>query len=465
MKERVIVSLSFFSRSGKSIYNKQDLRGLNSKSVQSYMPDESSIQTVVNILEKKFDIVARTEVGLSMSGEVDKIEDYFHTKIIRQRIKYIKNYEYEEYISEGEIEIPDLLKNYVERVFLQKQFFVLSDNVSGKCPSLDYYHLNVPNDLQRIGHTDLFFNNNCFGNQVKVTLIDTGFYYQHPYFKKMKYDYHVIPVCDWFDPKKDERGHGSGMSSVFLSIAPKSYFTMVKASDQYVSYPLTAFQKAVMIESEVISCSWGTVGMEPQLHLEIANAIRKGSIVVFACGNGTTDRCSALLQTIAQPDVISVGGCYVKPDGMIMASDLSSSYVSAVYENRSCPDVCGICGLKPYGQFILFPSQPASVFDMKNGERDGTKQDDGWFVSSGTSAAAAYVSGMIALCLSYSKNISDIKEVLYHSCNKVTEGVSFMRHKANGEEWNRAVGYGFVDGNKLFNNIKDDSLHPKKGLF
>ena len=42
------------------------------------------------------------------------------------------------------------------------------------------------------------------------------------------------------------------------------------------------------------------------------------------------------------------------------------------------------------------PIQPAALFDFENGKRDGTAQDDGWFVSSGTSAAAAYVSGIVA---------------------------------------------------------------------
>lgn len=457
MEDKVIVSFSFVSKTGKSIYNMDELRLISTENVLSFMPKEDNIKAVAHILEKDFDVVARTEVGLSISGEISKVETYFKTKIKRQRIKYIKNYEFYEYISKDEIETPSVLKKYVEKVFIQKQFFVLDNNEEVRRPSLDYYHLNVPDDIQKLGQTAEFYNHGCYGDNIRVTLIDTGFYYKHPYFKSMNYDYQVISVFDWFDSSKDERGHGSGMSSILLSVAPKVKFTMIKACDEYVSYPLTAFQKAVMIESEVINCSWGTIGFEPQLHLEVVNAIRKGCVVVFASGNGSTDRRASILQTIAHPEVISAGGCYIKPDGNVIVSNLSSSYDSDIYENRFSPDLCGICGLKPYGQLILFPSQPASVFDRKNGERDGTQKDDGWFVSSGTSAAAAYVSGMIALAFSFQKNIPDMKQVLIHGCTKVSEGSSFMRHIADGAYWNKAVGYGFLNGKMLFEYLKEVS--------
>lgn len=457
MGEKIIVCFSFKSVKGKSIYKLEDLRQLSVHTFHKYVPEYNNIKKTAEQLQNDgFEIEAITEVGLSVSGDIEKLETYFHTTIHKRRIDSIKSYEVYEYVMEQE---PWMEKQpeYIEKIYIQKQFFVLGPDQSLPRPILDYYHLNLPDDIQRIGNVDIFYSNNCYGEKVKVTLIDTGFYYEHSHFQKMKYTYKVIPAISNFDISKDERGHGSGMSSVMLSIAPRSNFTMIKASDLHISYPLTAFQKAVNIGSHIISCSWGTIGLEPQLHLEIVNARHKEIIVVFAAGNGSCDKVTSKLQTIAHPEVISVGGCYPDENGKLQASNLSSSYYSNIYVHRFCPDLCGICGMKPYGQLILFPSQPASVFDKKNGERDGTKQDDGWFVSSGTSAAAAYVSGMIALSISYAPNIrrSNIKDLLIRGCQDVLEGKNFMRYSADVKGWNKAVGYGFLDGHLLFHAIKD----------
>lgn len=453
MSEKTIVSFTFKSKSGRSIYNMDDLREINNSNIDEFKPDLGHIERLVNFLENEgFTIEARTEVGLSISGEIEQLEFVFKTKINKERIKYIRNYEFYQYTAEHEMNFK-YPEDCIEKIFIQKQFFVLSNEISATGPEVAYYHLNVPDDLQRIGNVDVFYKNNLWGNNVKVALIDTGFYYNHPYFKDKNYNYHVIPAIDNFNISQDERGHGSGMSSILLSIAPNVDYTMIKASDTYISYPLTAFQKASMIDADIINCSWGVIGFEPHLYLEIVNAIQKGAVVVYSAGNGSTDRVSSILQTIAHPEIISVGGCYPREDGQIEAADLSSSYYSDIYTERYCPDICGICGMLPNGQLILFPSQPGSVFDRKNGKRDGTKMDDGWFVSSGTSAAAAYISGLIALAINRKPELDhrQIKQHIINCCNNVLLGKSFMGHKADSSGWNKAVGYGFLDGHKLYN--------------
>jgi subtilisin family serine protease len=460
MSERTIVSFTFKSKNGRSIYNMNDLKDINSGNIDEFKPDPDHIKKIAEVMKKEgFTIEVQTEVGLSISGEVEQLEAFFNTKIKKKRNRYIKNYEYYEYTAEQEMSFK-YLEDCIEKIFIQKQFFVLSDEASATMPKLDYYHLKVPNDLQRIGNMDVFYRNNIFGSNVKVALIDTGFYYNHPYFIEKKYNYCVIPAMKDFDISKDERGHGSGMSSVLLSVAPKVDYTMIKASDAYVSYPLTAFQKASMMNFDVINCSWGIVGFEPHLYMEIINAIKKGAVVVYSAGNGSTDRVVSILQTIAHPEVISVGGCYPRKDGTFEVSNLSSSYYSDIYTNRYCPDLCGVCGMLPYGQLILFPSQPGSVFDCKNGERDGTKVDDGWFVSSGTSAAAAYVSGLVALAINKKNELErkKIKQHIIHGCKEVVKGKSFMGHEAENSGWNKAVGYGFLDGQKLYDYLEQMKL-------
>jgi subtilisin family serine protease len=133
---------------------------------------------------------------------------------------------------------------------------------------------------------------------------------------------------------------------------------------------------------------------------EILDAVEKGILVVFSAGNGTF---SAEPQV---PGVLSAGGVFRDEDGSLLASDYASAYPSAFYPERaSIPDLCGLVGQRPRGQYLLLPVPPGCRIDVAEAQAmaddpgDGTGADDGWALFSGTSAAAPQIAGAAALIL------------------------------------------------------------------
>jgi subtilisin family serine protease len=232
------------------------------------------------------------------------------------------------------------------------------------------------------------------------------------------------------------------MSALLLAVAPGVDLTMVKMANEGFSFPVAAFQRAVALAPEVISCSWGTLREEPHLHLEVANALRRGITVLFAAGNGSTDRRSAMFQSVATPGTVTVGGVHVGPDGALQAADLASSYRSEVFAGRSVPDLSGPCGMLPNGNYILFPTQPGCLYDRRNSAYDGTAPDDGWLVSSGTSGATAYAAGVLALGIQ--QGLGRSVEALAARCRPVTSGRSITGDECGGVSPNPATGHGLL---------------------
>lgn len=448
MEEIVVFTVTMYSKDGKSIFD--NLCELNKETFIQFVPSEDSVcKTIHSLKSRGMFIEASSEVGITCSCSKVHFENTFATKVTKSKVKGIQEGEYFTYEIEDEIDIPTWLE-CVEKITMPRQMFVLDERIQ---PQLPYFHYTLPKGIQQVAKKELLDKCMFDRKECKVGIIDTGLY-QHDYFKKNSYEFSVDSAVSFFDCNKDEKGHGTGMSAVLLALLDKSKITMIKASNLNWSYPVAALQQASKYNFDVLNCSWGIIGFEPQAYLEIANLINKGTIVVFSCGNGATDRKKSFLQTIAYPDVISVGGCMVHMDGTIEVSDISSSYDSDLFENRHAPDLCGICGKMPYAQIILMPIQPAALFDFENGKRDGTAQDDGWFVSSGTSAAAAYVSGIVANILEASLiQKEDVSEFLINSCKKVSEGKNFMGEVASGREYDLATGSGFLDFESVLSNL------------
>lgn len=441
--ERVVFSITFKSKGGVSIYN--NLEELNSKTFVNFIPKPEWIEETKNGFVNLGCLVeAQSEVGLTLSCELRLFEKIFNTKVIKERIKYISDYEKYVYKNKEDIHISPEFK-YIEKIIIPKQSFELDTILETERPELEYHHLNVPDDIIKIGKVEKFHKGGIKGNEINVVMIDTGLY-SHQHYKKQGINFNKISAVSSFNPEVDERGHGTAMSSVLLSIAPEVNYTMIKSCDAYYSYPIAALQKATELKPDIVNCSWGIIGFEPQIYLEIANAIDRGIIVVFSSGNGSSDRKKAFFQSISYPEAITVGGCYVDENLDMELSDISSGYKSDIFVERYVPDLCGICGKLPKAQLILLPTQPACIFDVANGKRDGTKQDDGWMVSSGTSAAAAYVSGLIALYLQINPKIDrkQIKSILQSKCLPILKGKNYMGYDAVDEMPNSSSGKGFL---------------------
>lgn len=442
ISDNVVLTVTPKSESGLSIF--KDISKLSVGTLEEFKPKDGVIGEIERkLIELGATIECKSEVGLTISMSKKLAQSLFAVEITEKRNRYIQHLERWNYSCSGDGSLPKLgMDDLIDEIQIPKGSFELSY----PAPQLDRYHLRVPHDIAELSGVDRHNVDDLNGDGIDIVFIDSGLWI-HPHFVKYGYNIDVEPAVSLLDPTRDERGHGTAMSSVFLSIAPKSKLTMIKMCCREMSFPVAAMQKAVSKQPDIINCSWGTIGFEPQLHLEIVNAISKDIQVVFAAGNGSTDDTRSMFQSIAVPEVITVGGVYInKFEGVEELSNISSSFESCIYQGRSVPDVCGPCGKMPHAHLILFPTEPGSDFDRRNGKNDGTKCDDGWLVSSGTSAAAAWVSGHIALLKQKNRSLSvnEQQKVLKSGAKMVACGVSSTGVVAEEKKPNSAAGYGLV---------------------
>jgi len=225
------------------------------------------------------------------------------------------------------------------------------------------------------------------------------------------------------------------------------------------SNSVAAFNHAVSLSPNVICLSWGgDLAAKPlsapdkALAAAIAFAVKHGITVVCAAGNGVFGFPAQ------HPDVIAAGGAYMEPDRRLRASDYSSGFASKVYPGRSVPDVCGLVGMQPTAAYIMLPVPSGSELDRYCSlAGDGTKGGDGWAALSGTSAAAAQITGACALVLEANPALTpaEVRDILRRTARDVTEGRGGdatlgrpgMGHPAQvGEDL--ATGSGLVDAYK-----------------
>lgn len=292
-------------------------------------------------------------------------------------------------------------------------------------PILPYYHLEVPDDVARLMDARAAHDHGFTGAGVRVCIIDTGFR-PHPWFAK--HGFSVATVGD-NHPEDDEVGHGTGIITNAMAVAPGACFIGVKLDRDAAA----AFQRARTAEPHVISCSWGTYGFDRDLHDEIVDAVAHGIVVCFAAGNGP----GGASWPGSMPEVVSVGGVYVDERGRLEASSYASSGTNADEPGRFCPDVSGLTGRMPMGIYIAMPTQEGSELDAEFSaggasfpDGDGTGAADGWLVASGTSSATPAVAGVAALILEAEPGLGpeEVKARLREAGRDVTVGVS-----ANGD--------------------------------
>ncbi len=292
----------------------------------------------------------------------------------------------------------------------------------------------------------------------------------HPHYLAQGYTIDDIRAVGGLDVNTDEYGHGTAMAANVLAVAPGCTFSFVKYSNGGGSFPLAGFQAAIQHQNpDVITCSWGTYGIDNALVLEIVNAVANGIVVIFAAGNGHTDNPAAGVTTVAHPDLISAGGAYPIQGGGLRASNYASSYDSFIYTNpqRHCPDIVGLVGEKPRACLIMLPTEPGNAMDnnlassgaFPNG--DNTATDDGWCVCSGTSAAAPQTAGVCALLLQQHSALSPmaVKNILENSAVDVLTGTSNNGESA-GPGWDPATGFGLLDAEAAVNYLHDGRFDP-----
>jgi len=440
---------------------------LSVREIEKYRPSLDSIISTKQILENlgfETKIINKNLPVVVIIAPKKVFEHEFNTKLEQKTLKTPTMKEgLVCYQPMAPIKIPPQLQKHIETIIFPPPpiFFQSPDP-----PPLPYYHL-IPDEVaEKVNATPVHLEG-YNGSGIKLSMIDTGFY-PHPYYEKRGYDIEKHATYAWDDPEVDQVGHGTAIASNSLSTAPGVKFIFIKLSGNF-AVPIALYQATEVYDASIITNSYGypeeVVLYYPRLwpyfaliRLVIDYAIEyNNNIVLFACGNGGIKAWPSSL-----PEVLSIGGVYIDQAGDLQASNYSSSFDSIIYTGRHCPDLCGVVGQQPHGILIEMPTQPGSYLDRAFSQYgDGTTENDGWLVASGTSSATPQVAGVIAL-LKQKKpelDIIDIKEILEQTATDVTKGQSANGDQA-GPGWDPATGYGLVDAYEAFTSISE-----KKVLF
>jgi hypothetical protein len=347
------------------------------------------------------------------------------------------------------------LRGLVERAYPQPPPIVSESPLP---PKVGVHHLNVATDVAMILRATLVHSMGVTGRGVLIAMPDTGFY-KHPFYAWHGYNYNRTLSPDAKKLELDELGHGTAQAANVFATAPNVEFVGIKYN--YLGNSTLAFKIACDLQPAVINISWGhptTKNTLPKylkpLEAAIIEAVRKRGIVVCCAAGNWGDPSSFPAQ---MPEVIAVGGVYAsgKIDGddfNLEASNYANSYDSLIYPGRHVPDVCGLVGMQPRGNYIMLPTQPKSIHEIiwATGNalnmKDGTTMNDGWVVTSGTSAASPQVAGICALLKEVQPELSPrhIKAILRTSARDVKKGKSATGQPA-GESYDGATGAGLVD--------------------
>ena len=425
--------------------------------------DEVTAEAVARLQGEGFDVLHVADTTITIGAPPDVYERTFDTRIVAEERETRK--ERGRVAPTTVLDSPDTplrglidtsqspLAEVVEGVALSKKGYPFA--VSKLPPRKSYWYLDVPADVslgmmadraQRVGYT---------GKGVDVVMVDTG-WFRHPFFTSRGYRSNPVVLGPGASrPNRDEVGHGTGESANAFSVAPDISFTMVKAD--FVN--LTgAFNAAVALGPDIISCSWGFDIENPPLDpadqalaAAVANAVQQGIIVIFSAGNGHWGFPGQ------HPDVISAGGAYVQSLRAPEATEYASGFKSNIYPNRTVPDVCGLVGKPPAAVYLMLPVEPNDEIDQEFGgvnypDGDETQTNDGWAAFSGTSAAAPQLAGTCALMKQAWPQMTPVqaKDILKTTARDVTKGRASPStgHQRAGPGADLATGYGIADATK-----------------
>lgn len=350
----------------------------------------------------------------------------------------------------------------IDGVLIQRPRTFLGVFPSPIAPNSTRFHLRVPDEVA-LGLNALRARSlGRYGDGVVVAMPDSG-EYQHPYFAV--HGYNVRPVEDVVpdtDPNDDPVGHGTGESANLFAIAPQAALQPIRTSDDAGNLiaAISGFMRGKELNPNVITCSWGGDDPYPPVNgpdeqesafaLEIQHAIEQGILVVFSAGNGQFSMEPQV------PGVLAAGGVYMSQDLTLQASNYASGYRSPWFEGITVPTVCGLVGLLPRAQYLMLPIPPSCQIDMtesrpappQDAEGDGTPDNDGWALFSGTSAAAPQLAGVGALILGAKPglNPAQVIEAMTRTATDVVTGTCHPRFNNEARVGrDEATGYGLVN--------------------
>ncbi len=438
-----------------------ETRGVvTSETVADFYSDSQATASAVSKLKAEgFEVLHVGATTITIGGSPKLYQRIFRTTLYaeeREAIKELGRKTTATFLDAKDAPIPGLidtsrspLADVIEGIAINEPVYYFA---SPFAPKKAYWHLDVPADVSLGMNADRAHRAGYTGRGVRVVMVDSG-WYRHPFFVNRGYRASAVvlgPVAA--NPDHDEHGHGTGESANIFAVAPDVDFTMVKMN--FVN-SVGAFNAAVALKPDIISCSWGSsVGTGPltaaqqTLAAAIANAVAQRIVVIFSAGNGHWGFPGQ------HPELISAGGTYMESDGSFRATPYASGFMSRVYPGRIVPDLCGLVGLPPRAIYIMLPVEPGDAIDTSlaggvhpNG--DETAPNDGWACFSGTSAAAPQLAGVCALIKQACARLTpaQIKDILMRTARDVTTGTASPSTGGNpaGPGPDLATGAGLAD--------------------
>jgi subtilisin family serine protease len=461
LPDRVFAHASPRSIAGRSLFSSGHF--IHQRNVRAFRALPATVRAAQAKLQQAgFEVLQSTPLTINFAGPPDLFQKFFRTSIQEKEVERPDGTT-TTYLDSPDTEImglvstaPSPVADVIEGVALEvpRLYF----DPSPTSPAVDYFHLKVPVDVASRTNAQLAQTYGITGQGVRVAFVDSG-WYRHAYFTAQGYNVAApIAAPGVADPEHDEDGHGTAESANLLAVAPGCQLLPIKMN--FVN-SIAAFNVAVSLQPDVISCSWGSnspfvlSAADMALAASIAEAVASGIVVVFSAGNGHAGFPGQ------HPDVISAGGTFMAQDGSITASDYSSAFTSLIYSGRRVPDLCGLVGMRPKAIYIMLPLEPNSRLDAGNHggifpDGDGTAADDGWAGMSGTSAAAPQLAGVAALIKQVGPLLSPaaVRFAMMATARDVTTGVSSPVGSAAGMLHNGlpaaagpddATGWGLVD--------------------
>jgi hypothetical protein len=441
--------------------------------VNFFSEDQLVYESARRLQQAGFEVLQMSPTTINIAGPPKLYEDAFNTTLVTEERPVLKPGQIEEnatFIDCPDTAVPGLVStrdtpfgDVLEGVAIEEPIYF---HQNAFAPQRAYWHLDVPAGVSLGVNADLAHRGGITGRNVKVVMVDSG-WFRHPYFTQRGYrSSPVVLGPGSANPNDDESGHGTGESANAFAAAPDIDFTMVKIN---FANSTGAFNAAVALNPQIISCSWGssvagtTLSAANQaLAAAIATAVANGIVVIFSAGNGGWGFPGQ------HPDVISAGGVFLEADGSMRASNYTSGFASNAYPGRNVPDVSGLVGDLPKAAYIMLPLQAGDQIDTGNAggthpNGDETASNDGWAAFSGTSAAAPQLAGVAALIKEACPHLTpaDIKDILMRTARDVTTGTNHPNFgNAAGPGYDLATGAGLVDAQRAVLMAKVRCLGP-----
>jgi subtilisin len=157
----------------------------------------------------------------------------------------------------------------------------------------------VPWGVSQVGATELWPH--FMGQGVSVAIIDTGIHAQHPDLKDaVGIGFNVLRPGT---APRDDNGHGThiagtiaayGRKAGIIGVAPATTIHPVKAFDgkgtAYVADIISGIEWCVANRIPIINMSFGIHENSPSLRRAVLNAYRQGSIIIASAGNDGNEK-------------------------------------------------------------------------------------------------------------------------------------------------------------------------------